>query len=243
MDVRLIRQLVPDELWNLAGLLLIPPPPRRRQGGGTPPIDARAAFAHDRVRTDHRLCVAAPTARVRCVQSHRASPLYGVDGRRLVAAAAGRRVEPARRARAGRLVPCRRRKRAGEGGHSDRSKAILPTAPDAAPADDARTSCTPTKATTTPTHGACSASSASDPRIARRGIESPNLLGRHRWVIERTFTWFTGYHRLTIRFERSASLYCAFVTLAAALTCHRRYLKLTTRRDALMRSREPVCGR
>lgn len=62
----------------------------------------------------------------------------------------------------------------------------------------------------------------------RRGIESSHRLGRHRWVIERTFAWFTGYRRLTIRYERSARLYCAFVTLAAALTCHKRYLKLTT---------------
>lgn len=58
------------------------------------------------------------------------------------------------------------------------------------------------------------------PRIACRGIESPNRLGRHRWVIERTFAWLTGYRRLTIRYDRSASLYCAFVTLVAALTCH-----------------------
>lgn len=66
------------------------------------------------------------------------------------------------------------------------------------------------------------------PRIARRGIESPNRLGRHRWVIERTIAWLTGYRRLTIRYERNPGLYCAFVTLAAALTCHKRYLKLTT---------------
>ena len=38
-------------------------------------------------------------------------------------------------------------------------------------------------------------------------------------------------HRLrrpTIRYERNPGLYCAFVTIAAALTCHKRYLKLTT---------------
>jgi transposase len=46
-------------------------------------------------------------------------------------------------------------------------------------------------------------------------------------VIERTFAWFTGYGRLTIRYERSASLCCAFLTLAA-LTCHKRCLRLTT---------------
>jgi transposase len=65
------------------------------------------------------------------------------------------------------------------------------------------------------------------PRIARCGIESSHRLGRHRWVIERTFAWFTGYRRLTSRYERSASLCCAFLTLAA-LTCHKRCLRLTT---------------
>ncbi len=66
------------------------------------------------------------------------------------------------------------------------------------------------------------------PRVARRGIESSERLGRHRWVIERTIAWFTGYRRLTIRYERSAKHFAAFLTLAAALTCHNRYLKLTT---------------
>jgi IS5 family transposase len=27
------------------------------------------------------------------------------------------------------------------------------------------------------------------PRIARRGVESSAHLGRHRWVVERTFAW------------------------------------------------------
>jgi transposase len=63
------------------------------------------------------------------------------------------------------------------------------------------------------------------PKIARRGIESSERLGRHRWKIERTIAWLTGYRRLTIRYERIARHYTAFATLAAALTC---YKKLTT---------------
>jgi transposase len=63
------------------------------------------------------------------------------------------------------------------------------------------------------------------PRIARRGIESSEKLGRHRWVIERSLAWLTGYRRLTLRYERSARLFAAFLTLAATLTC---YKKLTT---------------
>jgi transposase len=63
------------------------------------------------------------------------------------------------------------------------------------------------------------------PRIARRGVESSTRLGRHRLVVERSFAWLTGSRRLTIRYERSARLFAALLTLAATLTC---YKKLTT---------------
>jgi transposase len=36
------------------------------------------------------------------------------------------------------------------------------------------------------------------PRIARRGVETATRLGRHRWVVERSFAWLTGYRRLTL---------------------------------------------
>jgi transposase len=39
-------------------------------------------------------------------------------------------------------------------------------------------------------------------RIARKGIEVSDRLGRHRWVIERTMARLTGYRRLTLRYER-----------------------------------------
>jgi transposase len=55
------------------------------------------------------------------------------------------------------------------------------------------------------------------PRIARRGIESSTYLGRHRWVVERTFAWLARYRRLTIRYERRADIHLAFTTLACAL--------------------------
>lgn len=65
-------------------------------------------------------------------------------------------------------------------------------------------------------------------RIARKGIETSEKLGRHRWVIERTISWLTGYRRLTIRYERKASHFLAFLTLAAALTCFKRLRQHTT---------------
>ncbi|MCI2419928.1 IS5 family transposase [Saccharopolyspora sp. K220] len=59
------------------------------------------------------------------------------------------------------------------------------------------------------------------PRLARKGIESSTKLGRHRWVIERTIAWLSGYRRLTIRYERYGTLFRGFLTLAAALTATR----------------------
>jgi len=59
-------------------------------------------------------------------------------------------------------------------------------------------------------------------RIARKGIESSQRLGRHRWVIERTLAWLNRYRRLTIRYERRADTHQAFLTLGCALICFNR---------------------
>jgi transposase len=62
-------------------------------------------------------------------------------------------------------------------------------------------------------------------RIARKGIESSEKLGQHRWVIERSIAWLFGYRRLTTRYEVHAHLFCAFLTLAATLTCYKKLTK------------------
>jgi IS5 family transposase len=59
------------------------------------------------------------------------------------------------------------------------------------------------------------------PRIARRGVESGERLGRHRWVVERTLAWFARFRRLTVRYERRADILEAFHHLAAAVICFR----------------------
>jgi transposase len=59
-------------------------------------------------------------------------------------------------------------------------------------------------------------------RIGRRGIDTRERLGKHRWKVERTIAWLTGYRRLTIRHERHATLFAAFLSLAAALTCFKK---------------------
>jgi transposase len=60
------------------------------------------------------------------------------------------------------------------------------------------------------------------PRIGRRGIDTNQRLGKHRWKVERTIAWLTGYRRLTIRYEPHATLFAAFLSLAATLTCFKK---------------------
>ncbi len=57
------------------------------------------------------------------------------------------------------------------------------------------------------------------PRLARRGIESGEKLGRYRWVAERTFSWQQGARRLRVRDERRDDIYEAFVKIENALVC------------------------
>jgi transposase len=57
------------------------------------------------------------------------------------------------------------------------------------------------------------------PRVARRGIDSSERLGRYRWVVERSLAWLLGYHRLGVRYERRADLLHGLLHLACALIC------------------------
>ena len=57
------------------------------------------------------------------------------------------------------------------------------------------------------------------PRIARRGIEPSQRLGRHRYVVERSLAWLVGYRRLQVRYERRAEILLGFLHLACALIC------------------------
>ena len=63
------------------------------------------------------------------------------------------------------------------------------------------------------------------PGIARKDIESSQRLGRHWWVVERTFSWLTGFRRSSPRYERRGYLNLGMVTLTAALTCFGQLMK------------------
>jgi IS5 family transposase len=74
------------------------------------------------------------------------------------------------------------------------------------------------------------------PRIARRGIESRERLGRYRWVVERTLSWLNRFRRLKVRYERRADIHQALLTLCCALICARALPPVTTR-DSLRAGR------
>ena len=60
------------------------------------------------------------------------------------------------------------------------------------------------------------------PRIARRGVESSQRLGRHRWKVARSLAWLLANRRLTVRYERRADILTAFLHLACVLICARK---------------------
>ncbi|CAL9411931.1 hypothetical protein SUDANB43_01667 [Streptomyces sp. enrichment culture] len=67
------------------------------------------------------------------------------------------------------------------------------------------------------------------PRIARKGVEFPARLGRHRWTVERTVSWLSGIRRLHRRYERRPDHFLAFAGIAAVLICYRRLNGTATR--------------
>lgn len=60
-------------------------------------------------------------------------------------------------------------------------------------------------------------------RIAVKGVESSQRLGRHRWVVESCMSWLMRYRRLVRRYDRKAEHFQAFADLA----CYRRLVKTT----------------
>ena len=64
-------------------------------------------------------------------------------------------------------------------------------------------------------------------RIARRGIESSQRLGRHRWIVEACLSWLLNNRRLVRRYERKAEHFQAFADLGCVLLCYRRWSKVT----------------
>jgi transposase len=77
------------------------------------------------------------------------------------------------------------------------------------------------------------------PRIARRGVESSQRLGRHRWKVERSLAWLLTHRRLTVRYERRADILTGFVHLACALICARKLHRCEAAFNSLAGHQQP----
>ena len=64
------------------------------------------------------------------------------------------------------------------------------------------------------------------PRLARRGVEPRDRLGRHRWKVERTHAWFGGFRRLVTRYERRDDIQLGLNLLAMCVITHRQWRRL-----------------
>ncbi len=58
--------------------------------------------------------------------------------------------------------------------------------------------------------------------LAPRGSPHGSGLGRRRYVVERTHSWFGHYRRLLVCYERTESHYQGLYQLAACVICARR---------------------
>ena len=59
------------------------------------------------------------------------------------------------------------------------------------------------------------------PFLAKRGEPHGSGLGAYRYVVERTFAWLKGFRRLRLRYERSAFMHEATLSVAMCLVCFR----------------------
>jgi transposase len=62
-----------------------------------------------------------------------------------------------------------------------------------------------------------------EPCIPKRGDDEYGL-GKLRWFIERTISWFHQFRRLRIRWERSPDMHQVFLSLAATVICYRLWI-------------------
>jgi transposase len=59
------------------------------------------------------------------------------------------------------------------------------------------------------------------PKLARRRTEHGSGLGKHRWVVERFFSWLHGLRKLRFVTEKTKEMQLAFLNLALSLICLR----------------------
>jgi transposase len=60
-----------------------------------------------------------------------------------------------------------------------------------------------------------------EPHIRKRGSRHGSHLGKIRWVVERTISWFKGFRRMRVRYDRKAESVRAWARIAAIAICLR----------------------
>jgi transposase len=60
-----------------------------------------------------------------------------------------------------------------------------------------------------------------DPNLAKRRAPHGSGLGKHRWVVERLFSWLHGFRKLRFVTEKTQESQLAFLNLALSLICLR----------------------
>lgn len=60
-----------------------------------------------------------------------------------------------------------------------------------------------------------------EPKLAKRRTEHGSGLGKHRWVVERFFSWLHGFRKLRFVTEKTKEMQLAFLNLALSLICLR----------------------
>jgi transposase len=55
-------------------------------------------------------------------------------------------------------------------------------------------------------------------RMARKGIDSSERLGRYRWVVGRTLSWLNRDRRLKVRYERREDIHYVWIQICQILS-------------------------
>src|ERR671916_112762 len=206
------KALVSDELWALVAPLL--PPPRPRPKGGRPPVDDRKALAGIlfvlksgipwEMLPQEMGCGSGMTCWRRLRDWQRAGVFGRLQALLLPRLEGAGCLDWSRAVMDASLVRAKGVKR----GATDRAEPDGPRPP----VDEAPPPQRPAGRPAGRTDHAGEARRALrardiQARIARRGVDSSAHLGRHRWVVERTFAHLNQMRRLTVHYERRADIY------------------------------------
>jgi transposase len=97
--------------------------------------------------------------------------------------------------------------------------AIPPLTANAAAPDAGRSACSATAAMTRPPSGRACVRATSCPWWLCAAPRTAVVLGRWRWVVERTFAWMNQFRRLRVRYDKRADIHDAFLSLGCGWIC------------------------